>query len=142
MADKQGVILVIQGLVMGQNLREQGLEGIVAIGRGGQAEATRMTEDGSDRVKTPLPAVVSVVKEINEPRLASLKGKMKSKKAPVDRWSADDLGVDPSTVGPNSAVREAGIQPPPPRKQGEILEGEPADVATVLYEKLREEKFI
>lgn len=107
-----------------------------------QAEVTRMTEDGSDRVKTPLPAVISVVKEINEPRLPSLKGKMKSKKAPVDQWSASDLGIDPGTVGANSAVTRVGITPPPPRKKGELLEGEPADVAAQLFDKLREEKVI
>ena len=109
---------------------------------GGQATAIRITEDGSDTVTTPLPAVFSVVKEINEPRLPSLKGKMKSKKAPVDKWSAADIGIDPGTVGANSAVKRVGIAPPPARQKGQILEGDPASVATTLYEKLREEKVI
>jgi len=109
---------------------------------GGKATAIRMTEDGSDTVEAPLPAVFSVVKEINEPRLPSLKGKMKSKSAPVDKWGASDLGIDPGTVGANSAVKRVGITPPPPRKKGELLEGDPASVATMLYEKLREEKVI
>jgi len=107
-----------------------------------QAKAVRMTEDGYDNVTVPLPAVFSVVKEINEPRLPSLKGKMKSKSAPVDKWGAADLGIDPKTVGPNSAVHEVGITPPPPRKKGQMLEGDPASVAATLYEKLREEKVI
>lgn len=102
----------------------------------------RMTEDGYDRVVTPLPAVISVVKEINEPRLPSLKGKMKSRSAPVERWGAADLGIDPAAVGPNSAVLMTGVKPPPPRKHGVRLEGDPTTVANMLYEKLREEKVI
>lgn len=109
---------------------------------GGQATAIRITEDGSDTVTAPLPAVFSVVKEINEPRLPSLKGKMKSKSAPVDKWGAADLGIDPGAVGANSAVQRVGITPPPPRQKGQLLEGDPASVAATLYEKLREEKVI
>ena len=108
----------------------------------GAVQAIRMTEDGSDTVTAPLPAVFSVVKEINEPRLPSLKGKMKSKSAPVDKWSATDLSIDPNTVGPNSAVKRVGITPPPARQKGQILAGDPASVAATLYEKLREEKVI
>lgn len=108
----------------------------------GRITARRMTEDGYDTVTAPLPVVISVVKEINEPRMPSLKGKMKSKSAPVDRWSAADLGIDPATVGSHSAVRETGITPPPPRRKGEILSGDPETVAATLFEKLREEKVI
>jgi len=108
----------------------------------GRVTARRMTEDGYDTVAAPLPAVISVVKEINEPRLPSLKGKMKSKSAPIDRWGAGDLGLDPATLGPNSVVHEIGITPPPPRRKGEMLQGDPQTVATILFERLREEKVI
>ena len=60
---------------------------------GGSASVVRMTETGIDRVSMPLPAVISVVKEINEPRLPSLKGKIKAKSAPIETWNAGDLGV-------------------------------------------------
>jgi electron transfer flavoprotein beta subunit len=109
---------------------------------GGKIAVLRMTEDGFDKVSAPLPVVLSVVKEINEPRMPSLKGKMKSKSAPIDRWGASDLGVDPAMVGPNSAVQEIGITPPPPRRRGEMLTGDPSSVAAALFEKLREEKVI
>ncbi len=106
------------------------------------ATVERMTEDGYDVCELPLPAVCSVVKEINEPRLPSLKGKMKAKKAPVTSYSAADLGVDTATVGPNSPTTIAGSQPPPPRKKGEILEGEAAEVAQKLFDKLRADQVI
>ncbi len=106
------------------------------------AKVERMTEDGYDVCELPLPAVCSVVKEINEPRLPSLKGKMKAKKAPITTYTAGDLGVDTTVVGPNSPTKITKSQPPPPRKKGEILEGEPAEVAQQLFEKLRADQVV
>ena len=39
----------------------------------------RMLEEGFEIIETPLPALLTVVKEINEPRMPSLKGLMKRK---------------------------------------------------------------
>lgn len=102
----------------------------------------RMTEDGFDRVQLNMPAVISVVKEINEPRLPSLKGKIKAKSAPVEKWSAADLGVDPALVGPSSATKVQAVHAPPSRSGCEFLEGEPAQVAEKLFQRLRESKVI
>jgi electron transfer flavoprotein beta subunit len=107
-----------------------------------QAKVERMTEDGYDVCAIPLPGVISVVKEINEPRLPSLKGKMKAKKAPIKTFSAGDLGLDTSGVGPNSPTNAVRSHPLPPRKQGEILEGEPEEVAAKLFDKLRADQII
>lgn len=97
----------------------------------------RQTEDGYDVVECSLPAVISVVKEINEPRLPSLKGKMKAKKAPITSWSASDLGVDEGAVGANSRSSITGHQPPPPRPASQPLAGTPDEIALELFEKLR-----
>jgi electron transfer flavoprotein beta subunit len=51
----------------------------------GQITLQRLMEDGYDRVQMKLPALISVVKEINEPRLPSLRGKRNAKKSRVDR---------------------------------------------------------
>ncbi|HHI03859.1 MAG TPA: electron transfer flavoprotein beta subunit/FixA family protein, partial [candidate division Zixibacteria bacterium] len=51
-----------------------------------KATVWRTTEEGYDVVEVALPAVISVVKEINEPRLPSLKGKMMAKKAQITKW--------------------------------------------------------
>ncbi|MEW5700650.1 MAG: electron transfer flavoprotein subunit beta/FixA family protein [Candidatus Zixiibacteriota bacterium] len=109
---------------------------------GSRATVLRMTEDGFDRVAFSLPAVISVVKEINEPRLPSLKGKLRAKSAPIERWSATDLGVDPATVGANSATHVRTVHAPPARQGCERLEGEPPAVALALFEKLRAAKVI
>ena len=110
---------------------------------GGRAVLHRTTEDGYDVVELALPAVVSVVKEINEPRLPSLKGKMAAKKKEITKWSASDLGIDAGTVGANSATKTVKVAPPPPRPKGEKIEGEtPEEVADKLFEKLRDNQII
>jgi electron transfer flavoprotein beta subunit len=103
----------------------------------------RMTEDGYDIIETQLPAVFSVVKEINEPRLPSLKGKMAAKKKEIIKWSASDLGLDNSGIGSNSGTKTIKVTPPPPRPKGEIISGEsPGEIADKLFTKLREKHII
>lgn len=108
-----------------------------------QATVLRATEDGYDVIDLTLPAVVSVVKEINEPRLPSLKGKMAAKKATVTRWTAADLGLDGSGLGSGSGSRTTKISAPPPRPAGEMIAGEtPDEIADKLFAKLREKQII
>lgn len=107
------------------------------------ATVQRATEDGYDVVKLGLPAVVSVVKEINEPRLPSLKGKMAAKKKPITKWTAADIGIDGSGVGASSGTKVAKVSPPPARPSGEMIEGEtPEEIADRLFEKLREKQIL
>ena len=102
--------------------------------------AERMTEEGFEIIETPLPAVITVVKEINEPRLPSLKGKMKAKKAEIKKWEAKDLDVDPDLIGLNgSPTKVVKIFTPPPRKKGQILVGEAKDISQKLVELLKNE---
>jgi len=108
-----------------------------------KATVFRITEDGYDAVEVNLPAVISVVKEINEPRLPSLKGKMAAKKKVITRWSAADLGLDGSGIGNNSKTKIVKVSPPPPRPKGEIIEGEtPEELAESLFKKLRDNQVI
>ncbi|MBI5267776.1 MAG: electron transfer flavoprotein subunit beta/FixA family protein [candidate division Zixibacteria bacterium] len=110
---------------------------------GGKARVYRSTEDGYDVVDLTLPAVVSVVKEINEPRLPSLKGKMAAKKKEIVKWSAADLGLSGEGLGSNSMTKTLAVSPPPPRPKGEILTGDsPEDIANKLFDKLRQNQVI
>ncbi len=109
----------------------------------GKATVFRTTEDGYDVVELTLPAVISVVKEINEPRLPSLKGKMAAKKKEIVRWGAADLGLDGTGIGADSMTRVVKVSPPPPRPKGEMIEGEtPQEIAEKLFNKLRENQII
>jgi len=99
----------------------------------------RMMDDGIDVNKATLPVSLTVVKEINEPRLESLKGKMRAKKYEPATWGLSDIGGDPAMVGVKNsptrvakswnAVREPG--------KAEMLSGEPADIAEKLFSGLK-----
>jgi len=104
-----------------------------------KARVERMTEEGYDIIEIPLPAVFTVVKEINEPRLPSLKGKMRAKKAEIPVWTAEDISCDEEKIGlDGSPTRVVKVFTPPPREGGQILEGEPEEVARQLAEFLKD----
>ncbi len=103
----------------------------------------RMTDDGFDKVACPLPAVMSVVKEINEPRLPSLKGKMNAKKKTVVVHNAADLGLDLSAPVFASGCKQVSAANPPARPKGEMITGAtPQEIADKLFTKLRERQVI
>ncbi len=104
-----------------------------------KATVHRMTEEGYDIVEVPLPAVLTVVKEINEPRLPSLKGKMRSKKAEIPTWTAEDLMCDEAKIGlDGSPTRVVKIFTPTPREGGQMLKGEPQEVSKELAGLLKD----
>jgi electron transfer flavoprotein beta subunit len=104
-----------------------------------KARVERMMEEGYDVVETPLPCLFTVVKEINTPRLPSLKGMMRSKSAKITQWTAADISAEPKSIGlDGSPTRVVKIFTPPPRKGGEILKGETADVAKEVAELLKD----
>lgn len=104
----------------------------------------RMMEDGTDVLELPLPSVIAVVKEINEPRLPSLKGKMSAKKAIIPRWGPDELGCDRSKIGlGGSPTIVASSYNPPPRSGGARIDGAtPEEKARILVAKLKELKLL
>jgi electron transfer flavoprotein beta subunit len=103
----------------------------------------RTTEEGYDVVELPLPALISVVKEINEPRLPSLKGKMAAKKKTIIKWTAADLGLTGDQIGVNSGTTTLKVSTPPPRAKGEMITGAtPEEIADNLFKKLRDNQAI
>ena len=81
----------------------------------------RLADYGYDTVVASLPAVVSVVEKINEPRYPSFKGIMAAKKKPVQTMSVADAGIDPQAVGLASAASEVlSFAKRPPRPAGTI----------------------
>jgi electron transfer flavoprotein beta subunit len=109
----------------------------------GYIRCQRMTEDGYEVVEMPLPAVITVVKEINEPRLPSIRGMMRAKKANVAVWTADDIGADKSFCGLNgSPTQVVKTFVPVHEVQSEMIEGLPEDQAANLAEKLLSMQFM
>ncbi|MBS3740634.1 MAG: electron transfer flavoprotein subunit beta/FixA family protein [Candidatus Cloacimonetes bacterium] len=108
---------------------------------GNKITAYRMMESGYDIIQAQLPVAITVVKDINEPRLPSLRTKMKAKKAPIEKLSFEDLDVDEDKIGlDGSPTWVEKIFTPKMEKDTEILEGEPKEVASKLADKLKEIK--
>jgi electron transfer flavoprotein beta subunit len=102
----------------------------------------RQTDYGYDQVEAALPAVVSVVEKINEPRYPSFKGIMAAKKKPVETLSLADLGIDATQVGLAAAATEVvDFAQRPPRAAGTIVKDD-GDGGTKAAEFLAAQKFI
>ena len=102
----------------------------------------RQADYGYDRVEATLPAVVSVVEKINEPRYPSFKGIMAAKKKPVQTWSLADVELDPAQVGlANSGSEVVSFAKRPPRQAGTVVADE-GDGGSKAAEFLASRKFI
>jgi len=109
----------------------------------GYVRVKRMVEDGYEIIESSLPAVLTVVKEINTPRLPSLRGLTRAKKAVIPVWTAQDLGIDKNMVGlSGSATRVTRIFFPQRARRGEVFQGELKDQVSSLVDKLREAKIV
>ena len=75
----------------------------------GTSSIKRLTDDGYQAVEASLPAVVSVVEKINEPRYPSFKGIMAAKKKPVETLSLTDLGVDAGRGRPRRCLERRRV---------------------------------
>jgi electron transfer flavoprotein beta subunit len=104
-------------------------------------KAHREVEGGTLVIETPLPALITAQKGLNEPRYASLPGIMKAKKKPLDVKTIADLGLDASQVGEaGTKIKIMQITPPEEREAGKIVEGEtPQEMAINLVRLLHEE---
>src|SRR3989339_38790 len=108
-----------------------------------KAKVERMLEEENEIVEIPLPAVITVVKQINEPRMPSLKGMMKAKKSEIPTLSLADINGDPEKAGvKGSPTQVVKIFSPPAKGGGEMLTGEPADIAAGVVAKIKERKII
>jgi electron transfer flavoprotein beta subunit len=109
---------------------------------GGSVTVRRVTDDGYQVVTGPLPAVVSVVEKINEPRYPSFKGIMAAKKKPVQTLALADLGVDTGAAGlAGSWTSVTDFAAKPPRAAGQVVKDE-GDGGAKVAAFLAERKFI
>ncbi len=103
----------------------------------------RMVDDGHEVIETSLPVVVSVVKEINVPRLPSLRGLSKAKSVVIPVWTAQELGADKNMIGlSGSATRVIKVFFPQRTCHGEIFQGEIENQVECLIGKLKDDGLI
>ncbi len=108
----------------------------------GYIRCQRLTDDGYEVIEMPLPAVITVVKEINEPRLPSIKAMMRAKKAEVNVWTADDVGADKEKCGlAGSPTWVVKTFIPVHDVKSEVFEGSPSEQSKKLVDRLMNMKF-
>jgi electron transfer flavoprotein beta subunit len=109
----------------------------------GTLRVQRMVEDGYETIEASLPAVITVVKEINQPRLPSLRGTMKAKSAQIPNWTAQDIEIEKEKAGlAGSATQVVKIFFPQRVHHAEMLKGSAEEQVEALVEKLREAKLV
>lgn len=100
----------------------------------------RMMEEGFEIIQTPLPCLITVVKEINQPRIPSLKGMLRAKSAKITTLTQKELGLDPQSIGLcGSPTQVVKIFTPAQRAGGQILSGEPEEIADKLVKLIKDE---
>jgi electron transfer flavoprotein beta subunit len=116
-----------------------GLAGQIKV-QDGSATVDRVIEEGRQTVSAKLPAVLSIVQSIGEPRYPSFMGIRKASKATIPVWSLGDLGV----TAPEVVVRRTELMNPPAQETTiEIIAGEsPAEIAEKLADKILAEKVL
>jgi electron transfer flavoprotein beta subunit len=103
----------------------------------------RQMDDGYDVVKLATPALITVVREIGEPRPPSLKGKMRAKKYQVPTAGIEELGLDAKEVGLNgSPTQVVKVFAPQSGGEREMLSGSNADMGVEVVNKLAENQVI
>ena len=99
----------------------------------------RMMDDGYDELEVRLPALLTVIKEINTPRLPSLKGKMKAKKIEITTLSAEDIGADSTQLGlAGSPTWVVNVFSPEFKGERSMITGSVDEQVAQLTEKLTE----
>lgn len=116
---------------------------LVSVIQGRDAASIRVErsmEEGRQVVEARLPAVLSVSKDIGEPRYPSFMGIRKASRAVIPTWTLADLGL----TAPPSKVRWPEVQNPPVREiTTEMITGDsPQEIAEKLADKILGEKVL
>jgi len=99
--------------------------------------ARREVEEGYETLQTKMPLLLTVVKNINEPRIPSFSDLSEAMQKEIPVWTAEDLGVDTIRVGlQGSPTMVTRIWCPATERKGQEITGEPEEVARQLAEIL------
>jgi electron transfer flavoprotein beta subunit len=109
---------------------------------GSTAKIERIVDGGIERVEASLPAVVSVVEKINDPRYPSFKGIMAAKSKPITVQALGELNLDAGEVGLSNAwTQVASFENAPPRAAGQTVKDE-GDGGVKIADYLASKKLI
>jgi electron transfer flavoprotein beta subunit len=107
--------------------------------QGGILRAKSMVEFGYRILETPLPALITVTREINTPRFTSLFGVIEAETKPLTIWAAAHLGISAEEVGFSGSPTQTGdVFLPEMKRKAEILKGEPEEMVKEIIRKIRQ----
>ncbi len=135
--------MAIMGALLSERLGQPQLTGARKVTASeGSITIERQTDDGYSVVSASLPAIISVVEKINEPRYPSFKGIMAAKNKPLSTLSAGDAQLDLALVGLATAPSQVvEFSNKPPRQAGQVVKDE-GDGGAKIVEFLASQKFI
>ena len=103
----------------------------------------RLMDEGYDVVESSLPVLLTVVRELNTPRMPSLKGKMNAKKAEVRKMGMLEIKADENNLGlKGSPTQVRNIFAPDIKADRKMIEGTPEEQVETLIKELKEIKCI
>ena len=103
----------------------------------------RLMDEGYDIVESGLPALLTTVKELNQPRMPSLKGKMAAKKAEIRKMGKAEIEADENNLGlKGSPTQVRNIFAPQIKAERKMIEGSPEEQVNALIAELRNIKCI
>jgi electron transfer flavoprotein beta subunit len=105
----------------------------------------RALEDGYERVACPLPALITVMRELNSPRYPRMDLLINAceQRAPIKIWDAADLGVTVQEIGlSGSLTRVVKTFPPKTTREAEILKGSKEELVNQLLERMHNKHLI
>ena len=103
----------------------------------------RLMDDGYDVVESSVPVLLTVVKEINVPRLPSLRGKIAAKKAVIERMDFKAIDAEEENLGlKGSPTQVKNIFAPQAKTERKVLEGNLEQQIDALIEEFRRMKCV
>ncbi len=110
----------------------------------GKAVAKRQLEDGYEVIEAELPALLTVTKDANKPRYPTAPGIISAYRSQeVIRWTAEDLNVEPGTVGLEGSPTQVRRSFSPPAKEpGETVTLPPDEAAKEVVRRLKAQNII
>ena len=107
-------------------------------------EVERLLEEGREVVSGTLPALITVVKGINEPRYPTFLGIRRATRAEIPIWDAGKVNADENKIGLKGSPTQVWKIFSPPRRGGQVqlMPGSTDEAAAALADKLLAEKVI
>lgn len=108
----------------------------------GKIIVERELDDAYETIETSLPCLITVTKQINEPRMPSLKKKLIAKNMEIPQLERNDIGISESLCGLSGSPTQVVRIFTPPKKGGKMLSGTSYKMVEELIKELKERKVV